>query len=260
MNEEVFTRVTTQPGVPLAISTFTRYAILTFGFITAMAMIGFSMDRITLAISALGVGIGFGLQNIVNNFVSGIILLFERPVRVGDLVQINDLIGHIRKIGLRTSKIRTFDGADIIVPNGDLASAQVTNWSFSDRKRRIILPIGVAYGTNLRKVLDILLSIARSHPKILDDPAPSALFRGFGASSLDFELRAWTGNMDEWLSIMSELGVAVSDALAEAGIEIPFPQHDLHLKTLTLQVGEVLTEAMQTGQQEKPESKQKPSK
>ena len=230
LDQEVFSRLRMPPGVPFAVSTFTRYAILVVGFVIAMAAVGFPLDRVTLLLSALGVGIGFGLQNAVNNFVSGVILLFERPVRVGDRVQLDDLFGVVSTIGMRASKVRTFDGADVIVPNGDFTSARVINWTFVDLKRRIILPVGVAYGTQPRRVIELLEEVARSHPQVVHDPEPVVLFRGFGESSLDFEVRAFTEG--DWLEVMSDLAVATSEALEAAGITIPFPQRDLHLRNV----------------------------
>jgi small-conductance mechanosensitive channel len=230
LEEEVFSRVYTAPGVSFALSTFARYTILVLGFVVAMGAIGFSLDRVALLLSALGVGIGFGLQNVVGNFVSGVILLFERPIRVGDRIQLTDLFGAVTKIGIRSSTVRTFDGADVIVPNTDLVSARVTNWTLSDHKRRIILPVGVAYGTAPRRVLELLEEIARSHPDTLEDPAPSVLFRGFGESSLNFELRVFTEA--DFLRVTSELAVTTTESLASAGITIPFPQRDLHLRNV----------------------------
>jgi small-conductance mechanosensitive channel len=230
LDHEVFARVRMPPGVPFALSTFTRYAILVVGFVIAMGTIGFSLDRVTLLLSAVGVGIGFGLQNVVNNFVSGAILLFERPIRVGDRVQIDDLFGIVSTIGLRASKVRTFDGSDVIVPNGDLISAKLVNWTLADRKRRVILPVGVAYGTRPQRVIELLLEVARAHSEVVDEPAPTALFRGFGDSSLNFEIRAFTEG--DWLEVLSDLALATSAAFEQAGITIPFPQRDLHLRNI----------------------------
>ena len=239
LDEEVFPRLRMAPGVPFALSRFAHYGVLVLGFMIAMGTLGFSLDRVTLLLSALGVGIGFGLQNVVNNFVSGLILLFERPVRVGDRVQITDLLGVVTHIGIRASRIRTFDGSDVIVPNGDLIASQLINWTLSDAKRRIILPVGVAYGTDPEKVMEILDRVARENPEVLADPAPEILFRAFGNSSLDFELRAWTESERGWNPVRSDLAVAINRALAEAGITIPFPQRDLHLRNLD-QVREAL--------------------
>ena len=240
LDQEVFSRVRTAPGVSFALSTFARYSILVFGFLVAMGAIGFSLDRVALLLSALGVGIGFGLQNVVSNFVSGVILLFERPIRVGDCIQLDVLIGIVRTIGIRSSTVRTFDGADVLVPNSDLIAAQVTNWTLSDRKRRVVLPVGVAYGTSPRLALETLAEAARSVPDVLEHPELIVIFRGFGDSSLDFEIRAWTEA--DWIIVRSEIAVAAVEALEAAGITIPFPQRDLHLCNL-----DELRDVMQTG-------------
>jgi small-conductance mechanosensitive channel len=251
LDQEVFGRVHLAPGVPFALTTFSRYAILVIGFLAALAMLGFSFDRVALLLSALGVGIGFGLQNVVNNFVSGAILLFERPLRAGDRVQLDDLLGEITHIGIRASRVRTFDGADVIVPNGDLISARVVNWTLSDCKRRITIPVGVAYGTRPREVIEILQQVVRDHPDVLDHPAAEALFRGFGDSSLDFEVRAFTESERGWLPVTSDLAVAISEALESAGITIPFPQRDLHLQNVR-ELGDALADAM--GSKRRPDS------
>jgi small-conductance mechanosensitive channel len=245
LDHEMFPRVRMAPGVPFALTSFTRYAILVVGFIAALAMLGFQLDRVVLLLSALGVGIGFGLQNVVNNFVSGVILLFERPIRIGDRVQVEDLLGVVAKIGIRASHVRTFDGSEVVVPNGDFLSARLVNWTLSDQKRRIIVPIGVAYGTDPERVLEILEGVARSHPEVLGDPAPEILFRGFGDSSLNFELRAWTESVRGWLAIQSDLAVGINRALAEAGITIPFPQRDLHVRNVP-ELRAAVAEAMRT--------------
>jgi small-conductance mechanosensitive channel len=241
LDREVFMRLRMPPGIPFALTSFSRYTILVIGVLIALATLGISLDRLALLISALGVGIGFGLQNVVNNFVSGVILLFERPIRVGDMVQLDTLMGTVTDIGIRASNVRSFDGADVIVPNGDFISARVINWTLSDRKRRIILPVGVTYGTDPTKVLEILESVARSHVEVLVDPPPQVLFRGFGDSSLDFEMRTWTDSERGWPAIMSDLAVATYDALTEADIEIPFPQRDLHLKSVDEDVRDILS-------------------
>jgi small-conductance mechanosensitive channel len=251
LDQEVFGRVRLAPGVPFALTTFSRYAILVIGFLAALAMLGFSFDRVALMLSALGVGIGFGLQNVVNNFVSGAILLFERPLRVGDRVQLDDLLGEITNIGIRASRVRTFDGADVIVPNGDLISARVVNWTLSDHKRRITIPVGVAYGTRPREVIEILQQVVKDHPDVLDQPAAEALFRGFGDSSLDFEVRAFTESERGWLPVTSDLAVAISEAFEVAGITIPFPQRDLHLRNVR-ELGNALADA--TGNKRRPDS------
>ena len=231
LDEDVYPRVTLQRGLPYAISTMLHYTILAVGFLFAVLASGIQLDRIALMVGALGVGIGFGLQNVVNNFVSGILILFERPIQVGDQVQLDQLGGEVKRIGMRASVVRTWDGAEVVVPNGDFISLPLTNWTLSDRNRRIELPVGVAYGTDPKRVLEILVAVAEAHPEVFGDPAPYALFGGFGDSSLDFELRAWC-RADVRLGTRSDLCVAINDALAAADITIPFPQRDLHVRSV----------------------------
>jgi small-conductance mechanosensitive channel len=232
LEDEVFTRVSLPRGVPFALSKMSHYTVLVFGFIVAVAVLGFEVGNLALLVSALGVGIGFGMQNMVNNFISGLILLFERPIKVGDLISLDQLFGSVARIGIRSSTVRTFDGADVIVPNGDLISNRVTNWTLADNRRRVSLPVGVKYGTPARRVIELIEETARAHPAILEDPAPCGLFTAFGDSALEFELRAWTESEDALTIVRSEIAVSVQDALAEAHIEVPFPQRDLHVKTL----------------------------
>ncbi|MEE9606278.1 MAG: mechanosensitive ion channel domain-containing protein [Myxococcota bacterium] len=232
LEEEVLPRASLPRGVPFAVSTSARYVILLFGFLMAVAAAGIDMGRFALLIGALGVGIGIGLQDVVNNFVSGLILLFERPIQSGDTVEVSNLLGEVRRIGIRSSTIRTFDGAEVIVPNSKFVSQEFVNWTLSDKNRRIILPIGVAYGSDPEFVIRLLLEVVRSNDAILDEPEPTVLFTGFGDSSLDFEMRAWTGQSWQWRQIMSDLAIAVNRALAEANITIPFPQRDLHLRSV----------------------------
>jgi small-conductance mechanosensitive channel len=195
-------------------------------------MVGFSLDRVTILLGALGVGLGFGFQNVVNNFVSGVILLFERPIRVGDRIQLDDLVGDVTRIGMRASRVRTLDGIDLIVPNADFISSRVANWTLADHSRRVSLPVGVAYGTPPRRVIELLEQVARAHPEVLPVPEPEVLFRGFGESSLDFELRVWAES-HLLFRVQSDLAVATYDALEQAGITIPFPQRDLHLRSIS---------------------------
>ncbi len=240
LEDEVFPRVSLPRGVPNALASASRYTILLLGFLFAVAAAGADLSRFAVLAGALGVGIGFGLQNVVNNFISGLILLFERPVQVGDQIEVGGVIGEVRRIGIRSSTIRTFQGAEVIVPNANLISEQLVNWTLSDRQRRIELPVGVAYGNEPERVIEILLGVARTNPELLSDPEPVALFTGFGASSLDFELRAWTANFQSFPLTRSSLATAVHRALAEAGIQIPFPQQDLHLKSVSPGVREQL--------------------
>ncbi len=241
LNEEVFPRAHMARGVPYAITNLLRYTILFVGFLAAVAAAGIPLDQFAFLAGALGVGIGFGLQNVVNNFVSGIILLFERPIQVGDAVQLGTLWGEVRRIGIRASVVRTWDGSEVVVPNGQLISEQVVNWTLSDKQRRLEVEVGVEYGTDPERVLALLRQVAEEHPDVLDDPKPLVLFQGFGDSSLNFSLRAWTPDFDRGLSIRSQLAVAVNAALAREGIRIPFPQRDLHLRSAEPEMHETLS-------------------
>jgi potassium efflux system protein len=229
---EVAPKVKFKRGVPGAISLIMRITVITIGFLFAIAAAGVDMSKLAILLGALGVGIGFGLQNIFNNLVSGIILAFERPIQVGDIIEIGEFWGTVKEIGIRSSTIFTFEGSEVIVPNGNLISKELINWTLTDRQRRAEVLVGVAYGTDPDKVLDILRNVTKGHPQILKEPAPLALFTGFGNSSLDFRLLFWIKKADERFRIQSEVNVAVNKALEAAGITIPFPQHDLHFKSV----------------------------
>lgn len=237
MDQDVLARVELPRGVSASVSRLIHYAILGLGLAFAFAVAGIDLGSLTIVVGALGVGIGFGLQNVVNNFVSGLILIFERPIHVGDTIQLESLLGSVKQIGIRASTVRTFEGADVIVPNADLISGRLVNWTLSDRLRRIEVEIGVKYGTDPERVLELLTGVAESHVEVLESPAPQALFMAHGDSSLNFLLRFWTPNFDNWWVVKSDITVAVNRALAEAGIEIPFPQRDLHLRSVAPSIG-----------------------
>ena len=226
--EEILPRIRLPRGVPGAVDVLSRYGILLLGFFMALAAAGVDLSKVTLLVSALGVGIGFGLQGVVNNFVSGLILVFEHPLQVGDSVEVGTVFGEVRNIGFRASVIRTPDGADVVIPNGELVGGKFINWSLSDRLRRISIPVGVAYGTDPGRVIDILVGIARNHPQVLVKPAPFAVFDRFGDSALHFTLFCWAF-VDTFFITRSELTIAINNAFKEAGIEIPFPQQDVHV-------------------------------
>ena len=232
LENDVFPRITLPRGVAATILMLVNYTVIGIAVVLAVAAAGIQLDRLAIIVGALSVGIGFGLTNIINNFVSGLILAFERPVQSGDTVEFGAMFGRVSRIGVRSSTVRTFDGAEVIVPNANLISNEVTNWTLSDQRRRMEILVGVAYGTDPHLVLELLLNAARSDERILADPEPAALFLGFGDSSLDFSLRAWTDEFNEYLSIKSDLTLAVHDAIYAAGIEIPFPQRDLHLRSI----------------------------
>jgi potassium-dependent mechanosensitive channel len=228
LTEEILPRLRLPRGVPGAVDVLCRYGIMLLGFLIALAAAGVDFSRVTLLVSALGVGIGFGLQNVVNNFVSGLILVFEHPVQVGDFVEVGTTFGQISKIGFRASILRTPDGSDLIIPNSELTGSRVVNWSLSDRLRRISVSVNVAYGTDPNRVISILLAIAQKQAGILTVPAPQAVFDRFGDSALNFTLFCWA-TIDNFAPVRSELTVAVHNAFKENGIEIPFPQQDVHV-------------------------------
>jgi small-conductance mechanosensitive channel len=195
-----------------------------------MAALGIDLTKVTLLAGAVGIGVGMGLQNVVNNFASGLILMLERPINVGDEIDVGGVVGEVKRIGVRSSTIRTSQGAEVIVPNADLASKQVTNWTLSDRSRRYEIDIGVAYGSDPARVLHLLEAAAADVPEVQKRPKPRALFRGFGDSSLDFRLLAWVESSDVGLQAQNNLRMAILRVLGEAGIEIPFPQRDVHIR------------------------------
>jgi small-conductance mechanosensitive channel len=229
LRDEIYPRLKVATGRSYAASSLLHYFILTIGFLVGIGLMGVDLTKVTVLAGALGVGIGFGLQGVVNNFVSGLILLFERPVSAGDNIEFGGLIGEVRRIGMRSSTVRTYQGADIIVPNSLLINEQVTNWTLSDKKRRIDLPLGVNYGAEPNEVMRLLEELTRSHADILRTPPPQCLFVGYGDSSINFELRAWTDKFNDWPQVKSDLVVAVYHAVYKAGMSFPFPQRDVHL-------------------------------
>ncbi|PYN61035.1 MAG: hypothetical protein DMD90_24630 [Candidatus Rokuibacteriota bacterium] len=229
LREDVYPRTRLTRGISYAISSLLNYVIIALGFALALGVLGLDLTRVTVLVGAFGVGIGFGLQSVVNNFVSGLILLFERPVHVGDIVEVGELSGEVSRIGIRASTVRTWQGAEIIVPNAQLVTERVTNWTLSDRTRRIDLRVGVDYGSAPEKVVEVLEGVGRAHPQVLKDPAPQAVFIAFGDSSINFELRAWTNRFERWPKIQTELAVAVYAALPAAGMTLPFPQREVRI-------------------------------
>jgi len=239
LEEEIFPRIELPRGVPGAISMVVRYFIIGWGIYIALESTGMEMSKLGLLAGALGVGIGFGLQNIVANFISGLILAFERPIQAGDTIEVGTLMGDVKTIGVRASIIKTFDGSEVIVPNSNLISHEVVNWTLSDRKRRRDIAVSVAYGSDPREVLAIIKKIAGDHPSVIKNPGPWATFEGFGESSLNFKIRFWV-SFDIGLTIKSEVAMSIYDAFEEAGIRIPFPQQDLHIKSFESNIEEKL--------------------
>ena len=220
-------------GTREALVTITGYVITIIAILIGLGVAGLDFSNLAIVAGALSVGVGFGLQNIVNNFVSGLILLFERPIKTGDWIVVGNTEGYVRRIRIRSTRIQTFDRADVIVPNSELIASQVTNKMLNDARGRISVFVGVAYGSDTERVRDILVGIANEHPRAITNgsmPKPYVLFRSFGDSSLDFELRLFIYNIDDRLRVTSDINFAIDKAFREAGIEIPFPQRDLHVR------------------------------
>jgi len=209
-----------------------RLGVFSIGFLLAVAASGFPLDKITIIISAFGIGIGFGLQNIVNNLVSGLILAFEKPVQIGDVIEIDSRSGTIREIGVRSSRLTTSDGAEVIIPNGDMISHHVINWTLSNNNRRIEIIVGVAYGSDIDKVKQMLKNMLCNRDDIMTDPAPSVFLHNLNDSSVDFRMFFWAADINTWLELKSRVLADIYKKFAEEGIEIPFPTRDInfHLK------------------------------
>lgn len=219
-------------GVQNSLITLLGYAGLLIALFAGVSTVGFDLGNLALIAGALSVGIGFGLQSIVNNFVSGLILLFERPIKVGDWIVTTAGEGIVKKISVRSTEIETWDRSSIIVPNSEMISSAVTNWTHKNKVGRITVPVGVSYGADPEKVKEILLKCANDHPGIVRYPAPFVVWQNFGDSSLDFEIRAYLSDISNGLGVRTDLRFAIFAALKEAGIEIPFPQRDLHVKSV----------------------------
>jgi potassium efflux system protein len=229
LDEDVYPRTHLAKGLPYAISTVTHYVILIVGFLVAVATLGLDTTKFAVLAGAIGVGLGLGLQNIVNNFVSGMILLFERPVNVGDYIQFGNYQGTLRRIGLRASVLRTPDGSEVIIPNAQLIADNVTNWTLSDANRRLEVKVGVDCAARPDEVIAVLVKVAVDHPNVLKDPMPRALFVEFGNSSNNYTLQAWTANAANWVITQNELMLGVEKALREANINVPYPQMELRV-------------------------------
>jgi small-conductance mechanosensitive channel len=230
VDDEFMNRSKLPKGVVHAIAVSVRYIVVFIGMMFALSAAGIDLGKFSLLAGALGVGIGFGLQNIVNNFISGLILIYERPLQVGDTIEIESLMGQVKKIGLRSSHVQTYDGAEVVVPNGNLISNQLINWTLSDNRRRIEVKVGAAYGSDPNVVVQVLEEVADENQDILKEPAPLALFENFGDSSLNFRLLFWVP-FEIGIQTKSDVSIAIFNKFKANNIEIPFPQMDLHVKS-----------------------------
>jgi small-conductance mechanosensitive channel len=224
-------------GVRIAVGTILRYIVLVVGFIIVLQTIGIDLSAVTVLAGALGVGIGFGLQNITNNFVSGIIILFERPIKVGDRIEVGDISGDVVNISMRSTTIVTNDNISIIIPNSDFISSKVINWSYTDRNIRFNIPVGVSYNEDPEIIRKILMEVANENKAVLNKPEPDVLFKEYGDSALVFTLRIWTQQYINRPDILkSEIYYAVFKKFKEHNIEIPFPQRDIHIKNEEIKI------------------------
>ncbi len=241
--DEILPRRQMDRGMQISITRLLHYALVFLGFILALMALGLELTNLTILGGAFGIGVGFGLQAIVNNFASGLILLFERPVKIGDTIELGEQWGVIKNIGLRATIVQTYDNAEIVVPNSDLVSNQVTNWTLAERRVRIKINVGVAYGSDIPLVMKIPMECAEEHELILKDPAPQVLFMGFGDSSLDFEVRVWVADFGDRRIVPSDMHLAIDRKFRQSDIEIPFPQRDLHVRSMDESISSSFTES-----------------
>jgi potassium efflux system protein len=237
----ILRRINLQPGGNYAVITILRYIIITVGLLTAFSQVGVTWSSVKWLAAAVTLGIGFGLQEIFANFVAGIIILFERPVRLGDVVTIGDVSGRVTQIKIRATTIKQFNNRELLVPNKEFITGQLINWSLCDNILRFEIPVGIAYGSDTAKATEILNELVSKHPNILETPAPDVLFQSFGASSLDFILRGFVNHYDYLLTTQSDLHYQIDNAFREAGIEIAFPQRDIHIRSLPTNTEQILS-------------------
>ena len=232
LDEHVLVPPRFEPGLAHSIRTGIGYIGFALAIVAAISYVGLDFTNLAIVAGALSVGIGFGLQSIVNNFVSGLILLVERPVEVGDWVRVGDAEGYVKRISVRSTEIETFDRSSIIVPNSEFIAGRVTNWTHRNKMGRVVITVGVSYDSDPNQVVDILTAIGRDHRLALAWPQPSVSFNDFGASSLDFSLRVFIADVNDIITVGTELRIAIHEAFRDAGIEIPFPQTDVHMRDL----------------------------
>ena len=218
-------------GIQHAIATFTQYIVIAFGLLVGLQTAGIDLSALTILAGAVGVGVGLGLQNIANNFISGIIILFERPIKIGDRIEVGAVNGDVVHIAARSTTVRTNDNIAIIIPNSSFISSNVINWSHGDSKVRFRVPVGVAYGSDVRLVERLLLEVAKENENVLENPPAAVRFLEFGDSALEFELRVWSSRLLHRKGLLiSQLNFGIYEKFKQHQIEIPFPQRDLHFK------------------------------
>ena len=232
IGRSILKRYSTSESTVQTVSTIIRYLILVIGLMVIVQTAGIDLSTLSILAGALGVGIGFGLQNITNNFISGVIILFEQPIKVGDRIEVANIKGDVTRISARATTVLTNDNISVIVPNSEFISSTVINWSHNDRNVSFRFPVGVAYKEDPSKIKQLLLEVAKENPGVLNHPEPYVLFDEFGSSSLNFFLRVWTTEYTSRPNILkSQLYYSIFEKFKENNIEIPFPQQDLHLKS-----------------------------
>jgi small-conductance mechanosensitive channel len=228
----LLTRSRLDTGARQAIGSITRYLFLFLGLLVILQTVGINLTTLNVLAGAVGIGIGFGLQNVASNFISGLIILFERPIKIGDRIEVGPIEGDVVEIGARSTKILTNDNITVIVPNSKFITENVINWMYNDPTVRFRVPVSVAYGSDLQLVERLLLEVARANPDVLSEPAPVVRFVGFGDDALKFELRPWSTTLVHRKGkLFSSLNFAIYQAFQAHGIEIPFPQRDLHIRS-----------------------------
>jgi len=229
--EDILPGLSLPRGVGNSVSSLSYYFVLFLGLLAALAAAGFQVGQLTLVLGALGVGIGFGLQDVVRNFVAGLILMFERPIQRGDTVEVAGMTGIVREIGLRATTVTTFDGAEVVVPNGMLIADKLVNWTLTGTRRRVSVDLSTVYGADPRRTVKLLEQIARSVDGVSLSPAPNVIVTGLTAGTLDFSVRVWTTELADWVQVRSDLAMRIRDGLAEAGIQVPLPQRELLVRS-----------------------------
>ena len=233
----VLQRFNLQAGERYAITSIVRYVLVGVGVIFLFNTIGLGWGRVQWLVAAMGIGLGFGLQEIFANFMSGIILLFERPIRLGDVVTIGNIHGTVTRIRIRATTITDFDRKELVVPNKDFVSGQLINWTLSDSVLRVVIPVGVSYSSDIHLTKEVLLKVAKESERVIAEPKPTALFIGFGDSALEFELRVFCLSMESYILLKDEMHMKIMEAFRENGIEFAFPQRDIHIKNPKIDVG-----------------------
>lgn len=231
-SDRLLARTRLEMGSRLAIAAITRYFIVVVGLLIILQTAGIDLTTLNVLAGAVGIGVGFGLQNIANNFISGLIILFERPIKIGDRIEVGSVEGDVVKIGARSTTVVTNDNITIIIPNSKLIAENVTNWSHNDEKVRFRIPVSVAYGSDVRLVERLLLEVAKENPNVLTEPSAGVRFLEFGDNGLLFELRAWTDTLTHRKGLLiSALNFAIYEKFRQHKVEIPFPQRDVHIKS-----------------------------